>query len=31
MINMYYNNLPDDTAHGGTRILITETIGHCEL
>jgi tartrate dehydratase beta subunit/fumarate hydratase class I family protein len=28
---LYYTNRPDGTAHGGTAILITETIEHYEL
>jgi len=28
---IYYTSLPDDTAHGGTMILIKETIEHYEL
>jgi hypothetical protein len=27
----YSNNHPDNTAHGGTAILIKKTIDHCEL
>jgi hypothetical protein len=28
---LYYTNLPDGTAHGGTAILIKETIEHYKL
>ena len=28
---LYYTNHPDGTAHGGTAILLKETIEHCEL